>query len=102
VGAHLLAAYLVLSGLIFALGAAGLLLRRDPLVMIMAVEMMWNAANLAFAAAARHWGSAAGQVAVFLVIVVAAADAALGLAIVVLVVRRRATVDVDELDTLRG
>lgn len=98
----MLTAYLGLSGLIFALGAAGLVLRRDPLVMIMAVEMMWNAANLAFAAGARHWGQGGGQVAVFLVIVVAAADVALGLAIVVLVVRRRGSIDVDDLNRLRG
>ncbi len=94
--------YLGLSGILFALGGVGLLVRRDPLVMIMAVELMWNAANLALVAAARHYGDLGGQVFAFVVIAAAAADVGIGLALTVLLNRTRGTIDVDRVTWLRG
>ena len=70
--------------------------------MLMAVELMWNAGNLAFATFARNLGDMSGQVFVFIVITVAAAEAAISLAIVVMVFRRRAEVDVDDISVMRG
>ncbi len=97
-----LSAYLGLSGVLFVIGAAGVLLRRDPLVMVMAIELMWNAANLALVAAARHYGALGGQVFTFVVITVAAADVAVGLALAVLLGRNRGHLDADRLKWLRG
>lgn len=94
--------YIGLSLVIFAIGVAGVVLRRNPLVMLMSIELMWNAANLLFLAFARAWLNNAGHVFAFLVITVAAAEAALGLAIVVVVFRARANVDVDEVALLKG
>lgn len=94
--------FLALSGLLFALGATAFLIKKDLLVMFLAVEVMLNAANLAFVAFARAHGLLEGQVAVFFVITVAAAEAAVGLAIILLVFRRKNTVKADELDILKG
>ena len=94
--------YLALSAALFAIGAIGFLLRRNPLTMLMSIELMWNAGNLAFAAFARNFVDMAGQVFVFIVITVAAAEAAIALAIVVMVFRRRTDVDVDDISLLRG
>jgi len=94
--------YLVLSGIIFAIGAGGVLLRRSPLAILMCVELMWNAANIALIAAARYWGSAEGHVLAFLVITVAAAEVAIGLAIIVLLFRKKDAADVDDLQSLKG
>ena len=94
--------YVALSAVMFFIGAAGVVLRRNPLIMLMAIELMFNAANLALAAFARAWVNNAGHIFVFLVITVAAAEAAIGLAIVVAVFRNAANVDVDEVATLRG
>jgi NADH-quinone oxidoreductase subunit K len=94
--------YLALAAVIFVIGAAGLLLRRNALVMFMSVELMLNAANLSFVAAGRQMGVFDGQVAVFFVMVVAAAEVVVGLAIIVAVFRRRATASVDELSGLKG
>lgn len=94
--------YLGLSGILLVLGGLGLLLRRDPLVMVMSVELMWNAANLALIAAARHYGDLGGQVFAFVVITVAAADVAIGLALTVLLGRTRGTLDADRLKWLKG
>jgi NADH-quinone oxidoreductase subunit K len=94
--------YLGLSTAIFFIGVAGVLLRRNPLVMLMSIELMWNAANLLFLAYARVWLNNAGHIFAFLVITVAAAEAAIGLAIIVTVFRTRANVDVDEVHALRG
>ena len=94
--------YLGLSGLLFVIGAMGLLLRREPLVMVMSVELLWNAANLAFVATARHYGHMGGQVFAFVVITLAAADVAIGLALTVLLGRTRGTLDADRLHALRG
>ena len=87
--------YIVLSAVIFFIGVAGVILRRNPLIMVMAIELMFNAANLALIAFARAWTNNAGQIFAFLVITVAAAEVAIGLAIVVVVFRRAQNVDVD-------
>lgn len=94
--------YLVLSGILFAIGAGGVILRRSPLVMLMCVELMLNAANLAFIAFSRHWGDMGGQIFSFLVVTVAAAEVAIGLAIIVLLFRQRDAADVDDVNALKG
>ena len=94
--------YISLSFVIFAVGVAGVLTRRNPLIMLMSIELMWNAANLLFLAFARAWLNNAGHVFAFLVITVAAAEAAIGLAIVVVVFRNAQNVDVDEVALLKG
>ncbi|MBI4503993.1 MAG: NADH-quinone oxidoreductase subunit NuoK [Chloroflexi bacterium] len=97
-----LEAYIALSAVLFATGAAGVLLRRNPLVMFMAVELMLNAANLAFTAFARARNALDGQIFALFVVAVAAAEVVVGLAIIVAIFRRRASIDVDEISTLRG
>jgi NADH-quinone oxidoreductase subunit K len=97
-----LADYLTLSAALFVIGLVGFLVRRNPITMLMAIELMWNAGNLAFAAFARDFGDMSGQVFVFIVITVAAAEAAIALAIVVMVFRHRAEVDVDDISVMRG
>ncbi len=94
--------YLLLSAAMFVIGVVGFLVRRNPLTMLMAIELMWNAGNLALAAFARDFVDMSGQVFVFIVITVAAAEAAIALAIVVMVFRRRPDVDVDDVSILRG
>ena len=94
--------YLVLAAIIFGIGAAGLLIRRNPLVMFMCVELMLNAVNLTFVALARQQQSMDGQVIVFFVMTVAAAEAAVGLAIILANFAQRRTLDADEIDDLRG
>ncbi|HEV2262476.1 MAG TPA: NADH-quinone oxidoreductase subunit NuoK [Candidatus Rubrimentiphilum sp.] len=94
--------YVALATVIFFIGAAGVVVRRNPLIMLMSIELMWNAANLLFLAFARAWYNNAGHIFAFLVITVAAAEAAIGLAIVVVVFRSRTNVDVDEVAILKG
>ena len=94
--------YIALSAVMFMIGVAGVVVRRNPLVMLMGIELMWNAANLAFIAYARAYLNNAGHIFAFLVITVAAAEAAIGLAIIVIVFGRSENVDVDEVATLRG
>jgi NADH-quinone oxidoreductase subunit K len=94
--------YIGLSAVIFFVGVAGVVTRRNPLIVLMAIELMWNAANLAFVAFARSWLNNVGHIFVFLVVTVAAAEAAIGLAIVVVVFRNARNVDVDEATALRG
>jgi NADH-quinone oxidoreductase subunit K len=94
--------YLGLSAVLFALGAAGVLVRRSALIVFMSIELMLNAVNLTLVTFARLHGSVDGQVLVFFVLVVAAAEVVVGLAIIVDVFRSRETVDVDEADALRG
>jgi NADH-quinone oxidoreductase subunit K len=94
--------YVGLSAVMFFIGVAGVLLRRNPLIMLMSIELMFNAANLALVAFSREWVNNAGHIFVFLVVTVAAAEAAIGLAIVVSVFRRSKTVDVDEVASLHG
>ena len=94
--------YMALAATLFAIGAVGLLLRRNALVMFMSIELMLNAVNLTFVAAGSHLGVLEGQVAVLFVMVVAAAEVTVGLAIIVAVFRRRSTASVDELSGMRG
>ena len=94
--------YLALGALLFIMGAVGLLVRRNPLVMFMCVELMLNAVNLSFVAFGEAMGDLGGQVSVFFVLVVAAAEVVIGLAIVVAIMRRRPNVDADDLSVLRG
>ncbi len=93
---------MALSAAIFAIGVAGVLLRRNILVMFMSIELMLNAVNLAFVTMARRMGSMDGQVIVFFVMTVAAAEAAVGLAIIISIFRNRETVNADELNLMRG
>ena len=94
--------YLVLATVLFCIGIAGVLTRRNAIVAFMSIELMLNAANLAFIAFSRHLGDPHGHAVAFFVMAVAAAEAAVGLAIIVAVFRRRATVNLDELRELRG
>ncbi len=94
--------FLVLAALLFGVGALGVVLRRNAIVVFMSVELMLNAANLTFLAFARHHGGAEGQVIAFMVMALAAAEAAIGLAILLLVFRHRRTVQVDGLRDLQG
>ncbi|HLY23808.1 MAG TPA: NADH-quinone oxidoreductase subunit NuoK [bacterium] len=94
--------YLGLSAVLFAMGAAGVLVRRSALIVFMSIELMLNAVNLTLVTFARLHGSVDGQVLVFFVLVVAAAEVVVGLAIIVDVFRSRETVDVDDADALRG
>lgn len=93
---------LVLSLLLFGLGALGVFLRRNVITVLMCIELMLNGANLAFVAFSRSAGTLDGQVLVFFVMVVAAAEAAVGLAIVIALHRRRDTLDVDAFDLMKG
>ena len=97
-----LANYIALSAAIFMIGAVGVVVRRNPLVMLMAIELMWNAANLAFVAYAKAYLNNVGHIFAFLVITVAAAEAAIGLAIVVIVFRNSDFVDADTVTELKG
>ncbi len=94
--------YLAVSALLFVLGVTGVLIRRNAIVIFMCIELMLNAANLAFVALSRHFGQMQGQVFVFFVMTVAAAEVAVGLAIIVALFRQRETVDVDEVNLLKG
>ncbi len=94
--------YILLSAILFSIGAVGVLVRRNPLILFMCIELMLNAANVAFVAFSRHLQSIGGQVFVFLILAVAAAEVAVGLAIIVALFRTRQTVNVDEANTLKG
>jgi NADH-quinone oxidoreductase subunit K len=93
--------YLMVSGLLFALGIAGIIMRRNALVIFMALEMNLNAANLALVAFAKFNKIVDGQIFVFFVIAIAAAEVAVGLALIVALYRRRQSVNVDELTSMR-
>ena len=94
--------YLVLSAFIFSIGAAGVLTRRNPLVILLCLELMLNAGNLALIAFSRMWGNGDGQVFALVVMVVAACEVVVGLGLIVAMFRRRLNIDVDELSELRG
>jgi NADH-quinone oxidoreductase subunit K len=94
--------YLVLASVIFTIGAVGMLVRRNTLVMFMCVELMLNAVNLTFVTYANALNDIGGQVLVFFVLVVAAAEVAVGLAIIVAIFRRRQNVTADDVDLLKG
>ena len=93
--------YLVLSGLLFAIGAAGVFLRRNLIIVFLCIELMLNAVNLAFIAFSRASGSLDGQILVFFVMTVAAAEAAVGLAIVIALHRHKDTLDIDAFSLLK-
>ncbi|HEX9069813.1 MAG TPA: NADH-quinone oxidoreductase subunit NuoK [Ktedonobacterales bacterium] len=95
-------AYLTVSAILFAIGATGVLIRRNPLVMFMSIELMLNAVNLSFMAFAHFLDTVEGWMFVFLVLTVAAAEVVVGLAIIVSIFRSRDNIDVDELTNLRG
>lgn len=94
--------YLILSAVLFSIGVVGLLVRRNPLVMFMCVELMLNAVNLSFVTFSRELNDVGGQVAVFFVLVVAAAEVVVGLAVIVAIMRRRPTATADDLSVLAG
>ncbi len=95
-------AYVMLSMVLFTLGAMGVLLRRNAILVFMSIELMLNAANLALVAFARHWGGLDGQLFVFFVITVAAAEVAVGLALIVAIFRTKKSINIDELSQMRG
>ena len=94
--------YVALSAVLFSMGVLGVLIRRDPLVMFICIEMMFNAANLAFVALAQHLKLVSGHALVFLVIAVAAAEVAVGLGIIIAIFRTEKDVNVDHLSELKG
>jgi len=94
--------YLILSAMLFTIGAFGLLVRRNPLVMFMCIELMLNAVNLTFVTFARLNNDIGGQVVVFFVLVVAAAEVVVGLGIIVAIMRRRPGATADDISLLRG
>jgi NADH-quinone oxidoreductase subunit K len=93
--------YVTLSVVLFSIGVTGVLIRRNPLVVFMSIELMLNAANLAFVAFGHQWGSLDGQILVFFVMAVAAAEVAVGLAIIVVIFRTRRRLSVDDLSLMR-
>jgi NADH-quinone oxidoreductase subunit K len=94
--------FLVVSALVFATGAGGVLTRRNPLVILLCLELMLNAANIALIAFARMWGNGDGQIFAIVVMVVAACEVCIGLGLVVAIYRRRLPIDVDEIRELHG
>jgi NADH-quinone oxidoreductase subunit K len=94
--------YIVLSSLLFAIGAFGILVRRSPIVILLCLELMLNAGNLALVAFSRMVGNQEGQVFAVIVMVVAACEVVVGLGLIVAIFRRRLPLDVDDLRTLRG
>jgi NADH-quinone oxidoreductase subunit K len=94
--------YIVLSALLFAIGAGGVLIRRSPLVILLCLELMLNAGNLALVAFSRMLGNQDGQIFAVIVMVVAACEVVIGLGLIVAIYRRRLPLDIDELRGLRG
>jgi NADH-quinone oxidoreductase subunit K len=94
--------YLVVSALIFSIGAGGVITRRNPLVILLCLELMLNAANLALIAFSRLHGNGDGQIFAIIVMVVAACEVTIGLGVIVAMYRRRLPIDVDELRELQG
>ncbi|MFQ5397997.1 MAG: NADH-quinone oxidoreductase subunit NuoK [Anaerolineae bacterium] len=94
--------YIALSVILFSIGALGALLRRNAIIIFMSIEMMLNAANLLFVAFARHLGDLDGQVLVFFVITVAAAEVAVGLALIVTIFRTKQSINIDEINLMKG
>jgi NADH-quinone oxidoreductase subunit K len=94
--------YLVLSAVLFSMGTVGVLVRRNPLVIFMCIELMLNAVNLSFVALSARFGNIDGQTAVFFVLVVAAAEVVVGLAIIIAILKRQPGATTDDLAELRG
>ena len=97
-----ISSYLVLSAMLFLIGVMGVLFRRNALIMFMSIELMLNSVNLSFVAFARLWNAADGHMFVMFILTVAAAEAAVGLAIVIVLFRQRDSVDVDEVNLMKG
>lgn len=94
--------YVMLSAVLFVMGALGVLIRRNAIVIFMSVELMLNAGNLAMVAMARQWGQVDGQIFVFFVMTVAAAEVAVGLALIVAIFRARQSINIDEMHEMKG
>ncbi len=94
--------YVILSAVLFTIGVAGVLIRRNAILIFMSIELMLNASNLAFVAFARAFQDISGQVFVFFVMTVAASEVAVGLALIVAIFRSRKSIDIDELHTMEG
>lgn len=94
--------YIGLSAILFTIGALGVLIRRNSIVIFMSVELMLNAANLAFVTFARAYQAMSGQIFVFFVMTVAAAEVAVGLALIVAIFRTKQSIDVDQMNSLKG
>jgi len=94
--------YIILSAILFSIGALGVLIRRNPLIIFMSIELMLNAANLAFVAFSRMYDSFDGQIFVFFVIAVAAAEVAVGLALIVEIFKTKKNINIDEMNSLKG
>ena len=94
--------YVALSAILFTIGALGVLIRRNPLVIFMSIELMLNAANLVFVAFTRVYNMLAGQIFVFFVMTVAAAEVAVGLALIVTIFRTKHSINIDEMNSLKG
>jgi NADH-quinone oxidoreductase subunit K len=94
--------YVTLSAILFSIGALGVLIRRNPIVIFMSVELMLNSANLVLVAFARTYAELNGQILVFFVMTVAAAEVAVGLALIVTIFRTRKSIDIDQMNTLKG
>jgi NADH:ubiquinone oxidoreductase subunit K len=94
--------YLIVSALVFCIGAGGILVRRNPLVILLCLELMLNAGNLALVSFSRAHGNQDGQIFALIVMVVAACEVAVGLGLIVAIYRRRLPIDVDELRELQG
>ncbi|MBE9524829.1 MAG: NADH-quinone oxidoreductase subunit NuoK [Chloroflexi bacterium] len=94
--------YVALSAILFTIGAVGVLIRRNAIIIFMSIELMLNAANLAFVAFARMHEALSGQIFVFFVMTVAAAEVAVGLALIVAIFRSKKSIDVDQLSSLKG
>ncbi len=94
--------YVGLSAILFTIGALGVLIRRNPIVIFMSIELMLNSANLAFVAFARWFNVLSGQIFVFFVMTVAAAEVAVGLALIVAIFRTKNSIDIDQMNSLKG
>ncbi len=94
--------YLALAIILFTIGALGVLIRRNAIIVFMAIELMLNAANLVFVAYARYWQAMSGQIFVFFIMTVAAAEVAIGLALIVTIFHTKSSIDVDQISTLKG
>ena len=94
--------YLILSAILFTIGVVGVLIKRNPIVIFMCVELMLNAVNLTFVAFSRYKGDVGGQMMVIFVMAVAAAEVAVGLGILVSIFRNRTSINVDEIDLMKG
>jgi NADH-quinone oxidoreductase subunit K len=94
--------YLILSGVLFTLGVTGVLIKRNPIIIFMCIELMLNAVNLTFVAFSRYHSDISGQLIVIFVLAVAAAEVSVGLGIIVSIFRARVSINIDEMDVMRG